>query len=151
MTGPDYVYLYYSLEPSDDTRRPWEDGSEMTSEQRTTRIDAFRTMKQVSSDGVLFLGVCNIFGGFSTNYVRGSELRIWVIVWVMVMVRVRVWVSVRVRVNVMLLSGKFVVRVRNRVRVTRVWKLLELTLPNTSTVNLDVSTLVVTAVLIPKN
>ena len=45
------------------------------------------------------------FGGLSTIYVRGSELRIWVIVWVMVRVRVRVWVSVMVKVNVVLLSA----------------------------------------------
>ena len=68
MTGPDYVYLYYSLEHRDDTIRPWEDGSEMTSEQRTTRIDAFRTMKQVSSGGVLFLGVCKLLRTSSVDF-----------------------------------------------------------------------------------
>ena len=59
MTGGDYVYLYYTLEPSDKTLRPWEDGSEMMSEQRARRIDAFRSMKLVSSGRVFISGYAN--------------------------------------------------------------------------------------------
>ena len=49
MTGSDYVYFYYTMFPSDTMVRPWDDGSVMTSEQRTRRIDAFRPVKQASA------------------------------------------------------------------------------------------------------
>ena len=56
MTGPDYVYLFYTMMQTIETLQPWEDGTSMSTDERTTRMDAFRSMKQVHT--VLFVYVC---------------------------------------------------------------------------------------------
>ena len=48
MTGPDYVYLFYTMMQTSETLQPWEDGTSMSTDERTTRMDAFHSMKQVS-------------------------------------------------------------------------------------------------------
>lgn len=52
MTGPEFVYIYYTLNPDNFTERPWEHGENVTSEELEMRKEAFRHFKMVREQRV---------------------------------------------------------------------------------------------------